>query len=300
MRRRFLIRAVFMLSLWLLSPLLLAENLRPFILAYQTTGSDLEGTVGQIQHRLTEGGFEVVGTYRIHAGAEVLVATSPELIRIAQSTERAAYIAPLRVAVTQVGSQIQVSYLNLEYFRHAYQIPDSLIPVMRSLESVLGAERSFGAEGLDTVALSRYRYAFGMERFTDPFQLAIHPTQPIALNTVNANIARGAGGVREIYRIELPARNAVLIGLSLSTRRGADNDADDAFVLGTVDVRDPRHTAYLPYEILVQDGRVEALHMRFRMALHFPDLRMMGENSFVQLRRSPAAVERMLTRVAGG
>jgi hypothetical protein len=36
------------------------------------------------------------------------------------------------------------------------------------------------------------------------------------------------------------------------------------------------------------------------MALHFPDLSMMGDNSFMQLRRSPAAVEAALTLAAGG
>jgi hypothetical protein len=290
-----------MLALMLtLAPRAIAEPLRPLVLAYATTGSNLSAVVEDVSARLTSAGFSPVGRYRVSAGAEVIVATSPELLRAAQSAERSAYIAPLRVAVTQVGSQIQVSYLNLEYFRYAYQVPESLLSVMRRLQAALGAERSFGAAGVDSATLSRYRYAFGMERFTDPWRLAEYPSQAAAVAAVNANIARGAGGVTEIYRIDLPARNAVLIGLAIDVGRGADEEADDRYTLGTVDVRDPRHTAYLPYEILIQNGKVEALHMRFRMALHFPDLRMMGENSFVQLRRSPAAVERVLTRVAGG
>ncbi|NNK33799.1 MAG: hypothetical protein HKP02_11785, partial [Xanthomonadales bacterium] len=36
---------------------------------------------------------------------------------------------------------------------------------------------------------------------------------------------------------------------------------------------------------------VEALHMRFRMAVHFPDLNMMGEHGFTKLMASPGATE---------
>lgn len=300
MRMSDLIRLSVFVGWLFVMPIASAESLRPLVLAYATTGSNVGVVADEVSRRLTETGFALVGRYQVHPGAEVIVVTSPELIRAAESAERAAYIAPLRVAITQVGSQIQVSYLNLEYFRYAYQVPESMGPIMRRLQSVLGAERSFGAAGIDSATLARYRYAFGMERFTDPWRLAAYPNQAAAIAAVNANIARGAGGVSEVYRIELSGRDAVLIGLAVDVRRGAEEEADDRYTLGTVDVRDPRHTAYLPYEILIHGGQVEALHMRFRMALHFPDLRMMGENSFVQLRRSPAAMERILTRVAGG
>ena len=36
---------------------------------------------------------------------------------------------------------------------------------------------------------------------------------------------------------------------------------------------------------------VEALHMRFRMAVHFPDLSMMGAHGFTKLMSSPGATE---------
>ena len=49
--------------------------------------------------------------------------------------------------------------------------------------------------------------------------------------------------------------------------------------------------AYFPYEILVRGTEVEALHMRFRMAVHFPDLNMMGEHGFTKLMASPGATE---------
>ena len=52
--------------------------------------------------------------------------------------------------------------------------------------------------------------------------------------------------------------------------------------------------AYFPYEILVNGNEVEALHMRFRMAVHFPDLNMMGDHGFMKLMASPKATEQAL------
>lgn len=274
------------------------QRLRPFVLAWSDTGADLAGAAQRVQERLERQGFTVLGHYPVHAGAWVVVATSAEMIAVASAAERGAYAAVVRVSITQIGSQMQVSYTNPEYFRHAYRVEASMAPVLQKLEQGLGAQRHFGAAGLSPLELQRYRYAFGMERFSDPSPLAQHADRTIALAVIDANLRTESRGAREIYRLDLPERDATLIGLALSVVHGADPDADDAHQLATIDVGDPRHTAYLPYEILVRGGTVEALHMRFRMALHFPDLRMMGENSFVQLRRSPTAIEKTLTRIA--
>jgi hypothetical protein len=40
--------------------------------------------------------------------------------------------------------------------------------------------------------------------------------------------------------------------------------------------------------------------MRFRMALHYPDLKMMGKNSFMQIMPSPKANETAFKAAAGG
>ncbi|TVP81703.1 hypothetical protein [Thioalkalivibrio sp.] len=277
-----------------------SELLKPMMLAYTKPGADVATEAMAVRDRLTTAGFRVLGEYAVDDNARVMVFTSDELLAAAAGSDRGAYAAPLRVSVTRIGTELQVSYNDLEYFRHAYQLDRSLAGAMSRLASTLGAKEAFGAQGLTPAVLGRYRYAFGMERFGDPYLLATYPSRERALAALEANLSTGKGGVREVYRVDIPGRDATLIGVSIREEEGADQYASDHFNLGTVDVGDRRHTAYLPYEILVDGGRVEALHMRFRMALHFPDLSMMGENSFMQLRRSPAAVERALTEAAGG
>jgi hypothetical protein len=51
---------------------------------------------------------------------------------------------------------------------------------------------------------------------------------------------------------------------------------------------------------MVDGTDVVALNMRFRMAVHYPDLKMMGKNSFMTLMSSPGAIQKALTAAAGG
>ena len=75
---------------------------------------------------------------------------------------------------------------------------------------------------------------------------------------------------------------------------------DDKFIMSEIDFKPIRSTAHLPYEILVSGDEAEALHARFRIAINFPDLSMMGDNSFMNIMPSPDAIQEALTEVAGG
>jgi hypothetical protein len=70
--------------------------------------------------------------------------------------------------------------------------------------------------------------------------------------------------------------------------------------MSEIDFKEIRSTAHLPYEMLVTDDEVEALHARFRIAINFPDLSMMGSNSFMNIMPTPDAIKASLTEAAGG
>ncbi len=70
-----------------------------------------------------------------------------------------------------------------------------------------------------------------------------------------------------------------------------EEDLDSAFQMNVVDFEGCKKRAYFPYEVLVDGKNVEALHMRFRMALHFPNLSMMGKHGFTKLMSAPGAIE---------
>ena len=61
--------------------------------------------------------------------------------------------------------------------------------------------------------------------------------------------------------------------------------------MSIVDFERPGKKAYFAYEILVNNDEVEALHMKYRMALYFPDLPMTGDHGFTKLMSSPGEID---------
>jgi hypothetical protein len=66
--------------------------------------------------------------------------------------------------------------------------------------------------------------------------------------------------------------------------------------MSEIDFRDIKSTAHLPYEVLVSDNKVYALYARFRIAISFPDLSMMGPNSFMNIMSAPEAIRKALQK----
>lgn len=283
---------------------LLAQGLKPFVLASATQG-DFAATVADTKMRLERAGFEILGEYSPYQNtfvdqAHVIVVTNDELKQVAQLTKFGAFAAPWRIAVTQAGGLNQVAYANPEYIAHAYRLKSDLAQVSASLRSYLGAREYFGSdEGKSKDALSGYRYMMGMEQFDDVYQLAEYPNHAQAVAAVQQNLNQQVAGVSGVYRLDLNSETTIF-GVARKAPTNKQQYMDDQFIMSTVDFKTRKGTAYLPYEILVDGNKVVALHMRFRMAVHYPDLKMMGGNSFMKLRPSPAAIEVALKQVAGG
>ncbi len=286
-----------------LSPLHAQEGttLKPFVLGAVHSGS-IADHLDMVRNGLQGQGFEILGEYQPYDGAHVIVATSDDLLRAAAASDRGGYIAPQRISLTEVDGNTQIAYANPLYLRHAYRLNGELFHVSARLAAALGQRETFGSdEGLTPDQLARYNYTWGMEYFDEPYELASYGSHAEAVAAVERGLAERRAGVSRIYRLDIPGTEMTVFGVAMRRADGGANEhMDEVRQMSIVDFKPLRQTAYLPYEILVNGGDVEALHMRFRMAVHFPDLRMMGANSFMRLRRSPAALEEALTRVAGG
>jgi hypothetical protein len=91
-----------------------------------------------------------------------------------------------------------------------------------------------------------------------------------------------------------------VFGVALKGAAEADKNMDDAYIMREIDFKELKSTAHLPYEILVSGNKVYALYARFRIAISFPDLSMMGSNSFMNIMKSPEAIRKALAQAAGG
>ncbi len=283
---------------WTAVPARAAEGLQPYVLAQQAPGNPGERVV-EVSDALADAGFRLLGRYSPYAGASVVVATRDDLLRAASATERGAYAAVVRVGVTQGPEGVQVTYVNPAYLAQAYRLEDDLSGVSRDLAEALGQRETFGGEPMTAEELRGYHYGFGMEYFDDPYRLADHGSHAEALAAVEEGLEDSAGGAVEVYRLAIPGREQVLFGVAFKAARGAAEYAAESTQMGVVDFRPLKRTAYLPYELLVNGTEVEALHMRFRMAVHFPDLNMMGDHSFMELREAPRAMEEALLTLVG-
>lgn len=291
MKTRLLV--IVMLSLGLCAPATAETVYRPFVLA-SVSEQGLEAGIENTVAALGDAGFTIAGRYRPMETAAVIVATSDALKEIASASERGAYAAALRVSVTERDGKTEVAYINPLYLQHAYRLEADMQGVMDSLTAALGNQASYGSKkGLSAKKLRKYNYMIGMQKFDDPSELGEFERFEDAVSAVENGLAKEGDAMSQVYRIDLPDTQQVLFGVAMKAtgRNDDERDIDESFQMSVVDFEGHSKIAYFPYEVLVDGSRVEALHMRFRMAVHFPDLPMMGAHGFTKLISSPGATE---------
>ena len=272
------------------------ERLKPFTLASKAMG-DVADVAAEVKGRLEAGGFEIAGAYSPYADARVIVVTNDALKQHAAKSEFGGYGAGMRVSITKVADEVQVAYTNPVYWANAYRMASDLSDIAAKLEKVLGKVEDFGSEkGLTAKKLRKYHYMFGMEYFDDPSELEDYDSYEEAVKAVEAGLAAGKGGVRKVYRIDVPGKDETVFGVSI------DNTVEcsgDEYIMKEIDFKPLRSTPHLPYEMLVSGDEVYALYARFRIAISFPDLSMMGDHSFMNIMCAPKAIEEALEKAAG-
>jgi hypothetical protein len=270
------------------------EKLMPFVLATSGAG-DVAATVSDIKGKLSGAGFELVGEYSPYDSATILIVTSDTLKNAAAKSEFGGYAAGQRVSITKVGDDLQVAYTNPVYMANAYRMNASLQTTADKLKSALGAKTAYGpATGLEADDIREYHYMFGMEYFDEPSLLAEYKSHNEAVSMVEKTLAAKKGGVSKVYRIDVPGKDETVFGVTMT-----DDCSGDKFVMDNIDFKPIRSTAHLPYEMLVSGDKVYALYARFRIAINFPDLKMMGDNSFFKIMCAPDAIEAALMVAAG-
>ena len=270
--------------------------LKPFVLASKGSGT-VADKVTAAKTALLANGFAVVGSYSPYPDTSIIVVTNDEMKNTAAKSENGGFGAAQRVAVTKIKDEIQISYTNPTYMANGYRMSGDLPNTAAKMQAALGKVEEFGATGLTAANLRKYHYAFGMEYFDEPSVLADYGSHEEALKAVEANLAAGKGGVTKVFRIDVPGKKESVFGVAM---KGGDKYMDDKYIMGVIDFKDVKSAAHLPYEILVTGKKVIALYARFRIALDFPDLKMMGSNSFMKIMESPEAIRKALVVAAGG
>jgi hypothetical protein len=272
--------------------------LKPFVLASKGAG-DVAQKVEATKAALAKAGFVLAGSYSPYANTTVIGVTNDELRSTAAKSEHGGYGAAMRVAVVKVKDEVQVSYTNPTYWANVYRMGGDLKDTAAKLQAALGKVEEYGAKGLTAEQLRKYHYAFGMEYFNEDNEFVKYGSHEEAVKAVEAGLAAGKQGVTKVYRVDVAGKKEVLFGVAMKGA-GDSKMMDDGYLMSEIDFKDVKSAAHLPYDILVSDKTVYAQYARFRIAVSFPDLSMMGANSFMNIMKSPEAIREALSLTVGG
>lgn len=273
------------------SPVSAETILQPFVLASQGKGTVADAAAGA-KEKLIAAGLLIVGSYEPYKGAEVVVVTTEESRRTAGMSEFGGYGAAQRVSLTQRGEEVQTVYTNPAYMAAVYRMEGDLAEIAEKLKTALGFQEYFGSKKkLTEKKLRKYHYMAMMPYFDDHDTLASFPSHGEAVGAVEKGLEE-APGVSPVYRIDIPGKEEVLFGVAIADGKGADEK-----VMGVIDTGTLRHTAHLPYEVLVSGGNVFALHGKFRIALNFPNL---GMGTFMKISGAPGGIKKSLKGAVKG
>lgn len=279
-----------------------AENLKPYILGAVSSKS-LEATKVLVKTNLQSSGLEVIGEYMPAKDSKrwIIAVTSSDLTAaVKKEGGLRGFAAVLRVAITKEGSNVNITYTNPVYWGNAYFQDDftkvasnykafsnKMISAMKKSGIYKGTY--FGSEeGVELDDVREYQYMFGMPDFDDVVTLGEFDSFDAAKNKIDANIKAGVSGLKLVYAYEIPGTKLKLYGFAINGANG------ESSFLPTIDLGSPKHTAFLPYEVLVNDDEVVMLHGRYRIALAFPDLTM---GTFSKIMSTPGDIEDALKKV---
>jgi uncharacterized protein (DUF302 family) len=279
-----------------------AQVFSPYILG-ATSELGLKESAELVKENLKANDFQVLGEYAPANDKDrwLIVISSESLLYAAGKTGGlTGFAAALRVALTHESGKVLISYTTPQYWLNAYYRDDYdavktlLDPLSGKLEKVMQESGTysgiaFGSEkGLDVDDLRSYKYMMGMPKFHETKELGEFESYKDAIDKVESNLIKGVPDVTKVYSVEVPGKELKLYGFALGGEKG------ESHFLPIIDISEPMHTAFLPYEFLVMGNEVHMLSGRYRIALGFPDLKM---GTFTRIMSIPGDIKDLLKTV---
>lgn len=268
---------------------------KPYILGAKST-LPMTDVIENLKINLQNNRLEVVGEYTPAKDEDryVVVITSEELKSIVNDLGGLkGFLSSLRIGIIANNGVYEISYVNPSYQAMAYlqndydqmkslinELEQKLQNSMQGFETVV--MQPFGSEkGLTEKKLKKYKYMMAMPRFDNVVELAEFESYEKTLEVINKNLEASQSSSK-VYQIDFPEQKLTLIGIGLSGDQGEEK------FLPIIDISEPHHTAFLPYEMLILDNKAVMLHGRYRIALSFPDLTM---GTFMKIMSTPGEIE---------
>ncbi|MCK5817489.1 MAG: hypothetical protein KAH15_05745 [Candidatus Marinimicrobia bacterium] len=273
-------------------------NLKPYTLAgiQQGTKQDVHT---MIIDQLEKAGFTIEGTYSPMQSdtLTVICISHPTLLLNAKNSGGLlGFASVLRVGLHQTSEGIEVTYTTPAYWGNAYyrdqysEVAADYVSINTSLKEVFASLSNptflpFGSKkGLSTKTLRKYHYMMAMPYFDDVVELAKDLPYEEAVKRIEERVQTNPDA-NIVYSVKFPIQGMALYGIALT-----GDDGEKKF-LPTIDIGEPGHTPFLPYELLVLRDKTVMLHGRYRIALSFPDLTM---GTFMKIMSTPGYIAKIM------
>lgn len=291
-----------LILMFILPAVVFAQTYKPYIVGFESPES-INAIKGNVVKQLEENGLRIVGQY-VPANDKnryILVITSNDLdAAVKKVGGLTGFALTLRVTLTTENDKTVVAYTNPFYWGNAYfrsdfeKVQGNYASLNSHLEAAMKALGTFknqpygSKNGLTATQLKKYHYMVGMPYFNDVVELGKFDSYAAAVAKIDANIKSGISGVKLVSKVSVAGKDLTLYNFALTASKG------ESKFLPIIDIAQPKHTAFLPYEVLVDGGKVMMLHGRYRIALSFTDLTMV---TFTKIMSTPGDIENYLKAI---
>jgi len=272
--------------------------LKPYTLAGIEPGT-MQDVETMIIDKLENAGFSIEGTYSpMQSEAMTVICIShPILLSNAKNTGGLlGFASVLRVGLHQTSEGVEVSYTTPAYWGNAYyrkqysEVSADYASIDASLKEVFASLTNptflpFGSKkGLSGEKLHKYHYMMAMPYFDDVLELVKDLPYEEAIKRIEERVL-ASSDAEIVYSVKYPEQEMALYGIALT------GDEGEKKFLPIIDFGEPRHTPFLPYEVLVLKNKTVMLHGRYRIALSFPDLTM---GTFMKIMSTPPYIAKTM------
>lgn len=225
-----------------------------------------------VKSGLTSSGFSVVGEYDAMGDANYhVIAYTNNNMKAAAAKENLGFAAVQKVLISKKDKQLVLT--NPEYFLHAFLEDDYNDANAKKITSALTA--AFGTlsgskDALDDDDIEGYHFMLGMPYYEDMIEVAKG-------KDLLQKLKKNAGN-NIVFKVNL--KNSVLVGVAMPTENGEKSYIPT--------IKGEKHTAFLPYMVLIEDNKAKIMHPKYYLAVSYPKLSM---GDFMRISSTPDDIE---------
>ncbi len=235
-------------------------------------------TAEAVSAKLTEAGFEVVGTYLVNKknDLQTVVYTNEALKAMASNPSRG-FAGIGRILIDGTNKKISIS--NPEYFGKAFMQDSADYSELKKIKDTLTAAFTGLTESADKwvyADLSDYHFMVAMPYYQDSIIVGEGPTEELLKKAESYK-----SGKSHLFTVKI-AEGKYLVGYELSKRTAKFPEKTGI-----------QNAGLLPYTILIENNEARILDPKFYLAVSYPQLTM---GQFMTIATVPGAIEQDLSK----